>query len=179
MGYIALFFSEMALVLAATLVPTTLTALKLRGLWALIALALATVPLALARRGAARGYAVFLAVLPPFLVFALRWGGFLQSLAYQADRGLQVESLAASILMKLSPVNEVFLAYGVFELRGQGVEFAASLSLPLVGTLLLVTAFFMHREYRSGRYGLGTSYATRRRLYWRSCSAPRFTRRRT
>ena len=116
---------------------------------------LATVPLALARRRAARGYAIFFGVLALFFVSALLFGGagFLQSLAYHADRGLQVESLAASILMILGRVNEVVFAYGAFEVRGRGVEFAGSLSLPLMGASLLGTALFMFREYRSGRFG--------------------------
>jgi hypothetical protein len=213
-GYITLFSWEMALVMAATLVVTALTARKLRGLraWispaltfsaaaimlypvaatrydAVVALslaiaafctmlggrylllayaslgfgaavkivpALATVPLALARRGAVRGYVVFLGVLALFFAPALLLGGggFLQSLAYHADRGLQAESLAASVLMKLGWVNEVVFAYGALEVRGRGVEFAGSLSLPLTGALLLVTAFFMYREHRSRRSGL-------------------------
>jgi hypothetical protein len=117
---------------------------------------LATVPLALARRGAARGCAIFLAVVALFFVPVLLFGGggFLQSFAYHADRGLQVESLAASILMKLGWVNEVVFAYGAFEVRGRGVELAGSLSLPVTGALLLVTGFFMYREYRPGGFGL-------------------------
>lgn len=214
-GYITLFSWEMALVMAATLVVTALTASKLRGLrvWifpaltfsaaaimlypvaatrydAVVALALAiaafcttlggrylllayaslgfgaaakivpalaTVPLALARRGGAvRGYAVFLGVLALFFAPALLLGGggFLQGLAYHANRGLQAESLAASVLMKLGWVNEVVFAYGALEVRGRGAEFASSLSPPLTGALLLVTAFFMYREHRSGRSGL-------------------------
>jgi fatty acid desaturase len=64
-----------------------------------------------------------------------------------------VESLAASLLMKLGWVNEVVFAYGAFEVRGRGVELARSLSLPVTGVLLLITALFMYREYRSGRFG--------------------------
>ena len=212
-GYVTLFSSEMALVLAATLVLTALAARKLRGFraWVVPALtfaaaatmlypiavtrydavvalalavaaygatlggrylflsyaclgfgaaakivpALATVPLALARRGGARGYAIFLGVLALFFVPVLLFGGggFVRSLAYHSARGVQVESLAASILMKLGWVNEVVFAYGAFEVRGRGAELAGSLSLPVTGALLLVTAFFMYREYRSGRFG--------------------------
>jgi hypothetical protein len=125
------------------------------GAAAKIVPALATVPLALARRGAARGYAIFLGVLALFFVPALLFGGggFVQSFAYHSGRGLQVESFAASFLMKLGWVNEVVFAYGAFEVRGRGVEFARSLSLPVTGGLLLVTAFFMYREYHSGRFG--------------------------
>jgi hypothetical protein len=216
LGYITLFSWEMALVLAATLVVTALTARKLRGFgaWivpaltfsaaaimlypvavtrydAVVALslamaalcttlggrymclgyaslgfgaaakfvpALATVPLALARRGAARGYAVFFGILALFFAPALLLGGggFLQGLAYHANRGLQAESLAASILIKLGRVNEFVIAYGAVEVRGRGAELAGSLSLPLTGVLLLVTAFLLVWGYSSGRSGLGT-----------------------
>jgi Glycosyltransferase family 87 len=138
--YLALAYASLGLGAATKIVP-----------------ALATVPLALARRGAARGYAIFFGVLAVFFAPALLLGGggFLQSLAYHANRGLQVESLTASVLMKLGWVNEVAFAYGAFEVRGRGVEFAGSLSLPITGALLLVTVIFMYREYRSGRSGLG------------------------
>lgn len=64
-----------------------------------------------------------------------------------------MESFAASVLMKLGWVNEVVFAYGAFEVRGRGVEFASSLSLPVTGALLLVTTLFVYREYRRGRFG--------------------------
>jgi Glycosyltransferase family 87 len=126
------------------------------GAAAKIVPALATVPLA--RRGAARGYAVFFGVFALFFAPALLLGGggFLQGLAYHANRGLQAESLAASVLMKLGWVHEIVFAYGALEVRGQGAELAASLSLPLTGVLLLVTASLMYREYVSGRSELGT-----------------------
>ena len=128
------------------------------GAAAKIVPALATVPLALARRGAVRGCAVFLGVLALFFAPALLLGGggFLRGLAYHADRGVQAESLAASVLMKLGRVNEFVLAYGALEVRGRGAELAGSLSLPVTGALLLATAFFMYREYSSGRSGLGS-----------------------
>jgi Glycosyltransferase family 87 len=120
--------------------------------------ALATVPLALARRGAASGYAVFLAVLAvffaPFVVLGGRglWEGF----AYQAERGLQVESLAASVLIPLHSVDGVAFEYGAFEVRG-GVGLATSL-LPLLAlVLMLITGLAMFREYRRfGRLGKAT-----------------------
>jgi hypothetical protein len=119
--------------------------------------ALATVSLALARGRAVRGYVVFLGVLALFFAPALLLGGsaFLGSFAYHADRGLQVESLAASVLMKLGLVSDVVFGYGAFEVRGRGVELAGSISLPVTGVLLLVTALFAYREYRKGRLGLG------------------------
>jgi hypothetical protein len=212
-GYIALFASEMALVLVAALVLTALAARKLWGLsaWpvpaltfvagaimlypvavtrydAVVALtlavgtlgaalggryvylayaslglgaaaklvpALATVPLA--RRDAARGYAVFFGVLVLFFApaFLLGGGRFLNSFAYHAERGLQVESLAASILIKLGWVTGISFEYGAFEVQGQGVEFASSLSLPMTGVLLLITGLVMYRHHRRGRLDAG------------------------
>jgi glycosyl transferase family 87 len=210
-GYIALFASEMALVLVAALVLTALAARKLWGFWAwpvpaltfvaaaimlypvavtrydaVVALtlavaaigaalggryvylafaslglgaaaklvpALATVPLA--RRDAARGYAVFFGVLVLFFAPAVLLGGdrFLNSFAYHAERGLQVESLAASILMKLGWVTGISFEYGAFEVQGKGVGLASSLSLPMTGVLFLITALVMYR--RRGRLDAG------------------------
>lgn len=122
--------------------------------------ALATVPLALVRRGAARGYAVFFGVLALFFVPALVLGGgrFVESFSYHADRGLQVESLAASVLIKLGWVEGITFRYGAFEVEGRGVELASSLSLPLTAVLLASTALVAYREHRLGyaqfaRYG--------------------------
>jgi hypothetical protein len=117
--------------------------------------ALATLSLATFRRGAARGYAVFFGVLALFFGAALLLGGasFLGSFAYHAYRGLQLESLPASVLMKLGRIDDVVFAYGAFEVRGLGVELTNSLSLPVTGALLIITALFMYREYRRGRFG--------------------------
>src|SRR5215211_5929607 len=62
--------------------------------------ALATLPLATLRRGAARGYATFFGVLALFFALPLLFAreGLIKSFSYQADRGLQVESLGASVL---------------------------------------------------------------------------------
>ena len=118
--------------------------------------ALATLPLAMLRRGAARGYVAFFGVLalffaPPLLLAS---DGFIKSFAYQADRGLQVESLAASVLLKLGWVSRTTFDYGAIEVRGRGVEFASSLSFPVTAVLLLITALMMYREYRLGRLGV-------------------------
>ena len=114
--------------------------------------ALATLPLAAFRRGAARGFAVFFAVLALFFVPALLLGGgnLAGSFAYHAERGLQIESLAASVLMQLRLVSNVVFAYGAFEAQGRGVELASSLSFYVTGILLLATAIFMYRAYRRG-----------------------------
>jgi hypothetical protein len=94
-------------------------------------------------------------VLALFFAPALLLGGaaLLRSFAYHASRGLQVESLGASVLIKVGQVSEVVFRYGAFEVRGPGVELAGSLSLPVTAVLLLATAFFMYREHRKGRLG--------------------------
>jgi Glycosyltransferase family 87 len=213
-GYIAVFSSEMALALVATLALTALAARRMRGSWvvaagtfaaaaimlypvavtrydAVVALtlalavfcatiggrypylayaslglgaaaklvpAIATIPLALTRGRVMRGFVVFSGVIALFFVPALLLGGgrFMASFAYQAARGLQVESLAASVLMKLGKVNSIVFGYGAFEARGPGAELASSLSPLFTGALILVTAFFMYNEHRSGRSGLET-----------------------
>ena len=116
---------------------------------------LATVPLALLRRGAGRGYAVFFAVLAIFFGSAVLLGGgrFLESFAYHADRGLQVESLAASILIGLGRASGVTFEYGAFEVSGRGADLGAALSLPITGALLLVTSLVTYGKYRAGRLG--------------------------
>jgi hypothetical protein len=117
---------------------------------------LATLPLALRRRGAAPGYAVFLAVLALFFAPFLGSRGLLESFAYQANRGLQVESLAASVLISFRSVDSVAFEYGAFEVRGGGAGLATSLSPLLTITLLIITGLGMYREYsRSG--GLGAA----------------------
>jgi hypothetical protein len=112
--------------------------------------ALAVLPLALTRRGAMRGCAVFLAVVALFfLPFALLGGhGLLQSFAYQAERGLQVESVAASVLMFLRSVDGSVFEHGAFELWGEGVGLATSLSPFLTLLLLAVTGLAMRWEFR-------------------------------
>ncbi len=137
--YVYLAYASLGLGAAAKLVP-----------------ALATVPLA--RREAARGYAVFFGVLVLFFAPAVLLGGdrFLSSFAYHAERGLQVESLAASILLKLGWVCGISFEYGAFEVHGRGVGLASSLSLPMTGVLLLITALVMYRHHRRGRLDAGS-----------------------
>ena len=125
------------------------------GAAAKLAPALATLPLSAFQRGAARGYAIFFAVLATFFAPALLLGGggFAGSFAYHADRGLQVESLAASVMMQLGQVSDVVFEYGAFEAQGRGVEPASDLSLPVTGVLLLATTFFVYRAHRRGTAG--------------------------
>ena len=135
-GHITFAYASLGLGTAAKLVPS-----------------LATLPLTVLRRGARRGYAIFFAVVGIFFIPALvlAGGSFAESFAFHARRGLQVESLAASVLMNLGLVNEVVAGTGALEVRGPGVELASSLSFLVTGALLLITAFFMYLGYRSGR----------------------------
>jgi hypothetical protein len=112
--------------------------------------ALAVLPLALTRRGAVRGCAVFLAVVALFFVpFAVLGGqGLLQTFTYQAERGLQVESLAASVLIFLRSITSIVFEHGAFEVRGEGVDLASSFSPLLTLLLLAVTGFAMWWEFR-------------------------------
>jgi hypothetical protein len=112
-------------------------------------------------RGAAWGLAVFFGVLiafflPAFLVGGEGGGeGFVGSLAYHADRGLQVESVGASMLIKLGYVEEVVFQQSVYEVMGHGAELLSSASLPVTALLLIVTGAVAYREYREGRFGPG------------------------
>jgi hypothetical protein len=117
--------------------------------------ALATAPLALQRRGVVRGYATFLVVLALFFgsALVLAGGAFLESFGYHAARGLQVESLAASILIALGLVSGVAFEYGAFEVRGVGDDLAASVSVAVTGAWLLITALVMYRKHRVGGFG--------------------------
>jgi hypothetical protein len=139
--YLSLAYASLGLGAAAKLVP-----------------ALALLPLALTRRGAMRGCVVFLTVVALFFVpFALLGSqGLLQSFAYQAERGLQVESLAASVLMFFRSGDSIVFEHGAFEVRGEGVGLATSLSPVLTLLLLAVTGFAMWWEYRRcGGLGVG------------------------
>jgi hypothetical protein len=92
-----------------------------------------------------------------FVPFALLGGhGFWQSFAFQAERGLQVESLAASVLMFPRSVDSIVFEHGAFELRGEGVGLATSLSPFLTLLLLAVTGLAMWWEFRRcGELGVG------------------------
>lgn len=124
--------------------------------------ALATLPLAFLERrtggglrGMILGFAVFFGVLGAFFVPAYLLGGdtFVQSFTYHADRGLQLESLATSVLIKLGWIEGIAFEYGAWDVSGRGVELLSSLSLPITGVLLLVTAAVMYRDLRAGRFG--------------------------
>ncbi len=143
--YLLLGYASLGLGAAAKLVP-----------------ALATLPLASLEkrtggglRGAAFGFAIFFGALGAFFVPAYLLGGdtFVQSFTYHADRGLQLESLATSILIKLGWIQGIAFEYGAWDVSGRGVELLSSLSLPVTGALLLVTAAVMYRDLRAGRFG--------------------------
>lgn len=126
------------------------------GTAAKIVPALALLPLALTRRSTALGIAVFVATVSLFFApFALLGGrGLVEGFAYQAERGLQVESLAASVLVPLRYVEGVVFEYGAFEVYGGGAGLAASLSPLLSIALLALTGFVIYRRYRRfGRLG--------------------------
>ena len=117
--------------------------------------ALAVLPLVFARRGAGRGLGVFFAVAALFFVPALVFGGggFAGSFAYHAERGLQVESVAASVLMALGRVEGVVFEFGAFEVRGSGAGLAAGLGLPVTAVLLGVTGLVAYRRSQAGAWG--------------------------
>jgi len=128
--------------------------------------ALAALPLALlagreertfggVARGALGGIVVFCGVVAAFFLPAIFFGGggFIESFAYHANRGLQIESLASSVLMKLGYVNATSFEFGAVDVRGRGVGLLSSLSFPVTGVLLAVTAAVAYREWRGGRFG--------------------------
>ena len=120
--------------------------------------ALATLPLALLRRREAPfGYVVFSLVLAAFGVPALLFGGgrFLDSFAYHMERGIQIESLASSVLILLGSVERVTLGFGAFQVAGPGAELAKALSTPITAGLLILTlAVAWRRRRRLGEAAL-------------------------
>ncbi len=136
------------------------------GAAAKIVPALVTLPLALlasqgertmgtVARSATRGFAVFFGVVAVFSLPALllAGGAFIKSFSYHADRGLQLESLGSSVLLKLGYVERVFLEFGAYDVQGRGVDLLSSMSLPVTGVLLVLTAAVAYREHREGRFG--------------------------
>lgn len=118
--------------------------------------ALAALPLALVRRrGVISGLAVFFAVVALFFgpAVLLAGGQFADSFAYHAQRGLQVESVGASVLMQVGWIQEIVFEFGAFEARGRGTDFASTISLPVTAALLGLTALVMSRKYKAGHLG--------------------------
>jgi hypothetical protein len=114
--------------------------------------AVATIPLALAGSGraAARGYLVFCGVVALFFGPALLAGpkGFFDSLMYQAGRGVQLESVAASIFLALDRVERIERGSGAWDVHGPGVELAAGLSFFVIIGLVLLSGLAIRREVR-------------------------------
>ncbi|CAN5913842.1 hypothetical protein BH23ACT11_BH23ACT11_25330 [soil metagenome] len=122
---------------------------------------LATVPLVAVReqnelssrwlRRTGAGVLAFLATLGAFFVPSYLLGGerFRESFAYHADRGLQLESLASAVLLKLGWVQDTVFRYGAMEVEGRGAELLSSLSLPITAALVLITAAVMYRDHRT------------------------------
>jgi hypothetical protein len=120
--------------------------------------ALVAAPLALLhreRRALVVGGAVFAGTLALFLVPALVVGreGFLQSFEYHADRGIQIESVVASVLMRLGYIERVLFQFGAHEVWGYGTAFWGSMSLPVTGALLILTGAVALRERLNGHFG--------------------------
>ncbi|MGF1473784.1 MAG: glycosyltransferase 87 family protein [Rubrobacteraceae bacterium] len=105
-------------------------------------------------RRTALGILAFSATLGAFFVPAYLLGGerFEESFTYHADRGLQLESFASAIYMKLGLVQDMAFRYGAWEIEGPGVGLLSSLSLPISAALLLITAFVMYRDWRLSRF---------------------------
>lgn len=103
------------------------------------------------RRATITGSVVFLAVIGVFALPAILSGatGLERSLEYHAERGLQIESVAASLLIKLGLVRDAAFQYGAFEVLGGMAEFASGLSLPATGALLILTAAAMYAGRRN------------------------------
>lgn len=119
-------------------------------------LAAPSLALASGWRGALRGAAVFSAVVAAFFGPALLLGGegFGRSFSYHADRGLQIESVAASALGKLGYLEGVSFEFGAIDVLGRGVTYWSSMSMFVTVALLIVTAAVMLRERSLGRFGV-------------------------
>ncbi|MGI8538523.1 MAG: glycosyltransferase 87 family protein [Rubrobacteraceae bacterium] len=113
--------------------------------------ALAAVPLAAVRGKTIPGFALAGGIGVLFFAPALYFGGsrFIESFAYHAERGLQIESVWASALIHFGTIEDVSVGFGAYEVEGAGVGFASSMSLPATAVLLLLTCFFVYRGHRS------------------------------
>jgi hypothetical protein len=98
---------------------------------------------------------MFFVVVAVFLLPALllEGGGFIESFSYHADRRLQLESLGSSVLLKLGYVERVCPKFGAYDVQGRGVDLLSSMSLPVTGVLLVLTAAMAYREHHEGRFG--------------------------
>lgn len=108
-------------------------------------------------RNAVPGLVVFFGAVAVFFLPAFLFGGkgFVKSFTYHAERGLQVESLAASVLAKLGWIDGGSVSYGAWHVRGRGVEFMSTMSPLVTLMLLVVTAAVIYQQHRKGRFGPG------------------------
>jgi hypothetical protein len=108
------------------------------------------------RQGRLRGMLVFASILfagsiPAFLVSP---AGFANTFTYHAERGLHIESFAASILLKMYWVEGVVLTkYRAIEVVGGMSEIARTATLPVTLVLLFVTGTVIWWDARRGRLG--------------------------
>lgn len=113
--------------------------------------ALAALPLALTGRSPVKRLALCAGTAALFFAPAALFGEqrLVESFAYHAERGLQVESVWSSVLMQLGLVDGITFAFGAFEAEGRGTGLASALSLPLTAAGLLVTCLVMYREHKN------------------------------
>lgn len=99
-----------------------------------------------------RGFAVAGVVGLAFVVPAVYFGEtrFIESLLYHSERGLQIESVGASLLLALGSVESVVFDFGAFEVTGSGAGFFAAVSLPATLVLLAATAVPLVLAHRAG-----------------------------
>ena len=107
------------------------------------------------RQGRLRGTLVFVGILlagfvPAFLASP---AGFLHIFSYHANRGLHIESFAASILFELGWVEGIAARYGAVEVVGGLSEVVAAATLPVTLALLLITGAGIWREAHRGCLG--------------------------
>ena len=114
--------------------------------------AIALYPLRRDRKlGALACVGVLLAGLVP--AFLASPAGFAEVFSYHAERGLQIESLAASVLLKLGETEGIAFRYGALEAVGGLAEAAASTALSVTLGLLSISSLVIWREARRGRLG--------------------------
>jgi hypothetical protein len=89
--------------------------------------------------------------IPAFLASS---AGLANTFAYHAERGLQIESFAASVLLKMGWVEGVgSTGYGAVEVVGGMSEIARTATLPVTLVLLFVTGAVIWRDVRLGLLG--------------------------
>jgi len=125
------------------------------GTLAKITPVLATAALYPLRQGRLRGTLTFVGILlagfvPAFLASP---SGFSNVFSYHAERGLQMESFVASILLKLEWVEGIAYRYGAVEVVGGLAEVAATATLLITLALLFITCAVIWREARHGCLG--------------------------